>query len=159
MPLQAPRVQGRTLKRPFDESVRYGRKPKRATEGGARGSPLGKKNPPRDLLVKNGIIIFGTDLASEVKILGETWKKSLRKILSLRTINESWDLTGLLRQEIHNTHRVRTEQKKRDDKTVIPYSKLASHAMGVYTKSNRSAFITLVQAFTKSLTNLSFASS
>ena len=112
MPLRAPRVQGCTLKRPFERSGNEGRAPKRATEGGARGSPLGKKNPPRDLLVKNGIIIFGTDLASEVKILGETWKKSLRKILSLRTINESWDLTGLLRQEIHNTHRVRTEQKK-----------------------------------------------
>jgi hypothetical protein len=65
-------VQGCTLKRPFEESVWHGRKPKWATKGGARGSPLGKRNPPRDLLFKNGTIVFETDLILEVKNLDET---------------------------------------------------------------------------------------
>ncbi len=68
MPLEAPRVQGRTLKRPFEESVWHDRTPKRAIEGGARGSPLEKKNPPRDLFVKNGTIVFVSDLVLEAKI-------------------------------------------------------------------------------------------
>ncbi|MDX1475767.1 MAG: hypothetical protein R3309_16460, partial [Reinekea sp.] len=72
MPLEAPRVQGRTLKRPFEESVRHGSTPKRATEGGARGSPLERKHSLRELLVKNGTIVFETDLVLEVKKLSET---------------------------------------------------------------------------------------
>jgi hypothetical protein len=39
-------------------------------KGGARGSPLGKKNPPTEFLVKNVTIVFETDLILEaVKIL------------------------------------------------------------------------------------------
>ncbi|WP_196161476.1 hypothetical protein [Reinekea sp. G2M2-21] len=96
MPLQAPRVQGCTLKRPFEESVRYGRKPKWATKGGlksikseaqmgfdsilttsplvkagSRGSPLGKENPPEDLLIKTGTTVFGTGLVFEVKKMSQ----------------------------------------------------------------------------------------
>ncbi len=61
MPLEAPRVQGCTLKRPFEESVNEGRIPKRATKGGARGSPLGKKKIPRNPLVMNRTLVIGQD--------------------------------------------------------------------------------------------------
>jgi hypothetical protein len=40
--------------------------------GGARGSPLERKNSLRELLVKNGTIVFETDLKLEVKKLSET---------------------------------------------------------------------------------------
>ncbi len=44
MPLQAPRVQGSTLKRPFEERVRHGRTPKWATKGVQGDRPLERKN-------------------------------------------------------------------------------------------------------------------
>jgi hypothetical protein len=61
MPLQAPRVQGSTLKRPFEEVAIKEEHQSGRQEGGSRGSPLGKKNPPRDLLVKNGTIVIEPD--------------------------------------------------------------------------------------------------
>jgi len=39
-------------------------------KAGLRESSLEKNNPPRELLVKNGTIVFGTDLVLEVKNLG-----------------------------------------------------------------------------------------
>ena len=39
---------------------------------GSRGSPLERKNSLRELLVKNGTIVFETDLKLEVKKLSET---------------------------------------------------------------------------------------
>jgi len=36
-------------------------------KAGSRGSPLGKEIPPREILLKNGTIIFGKDLVPDVK--------------------------------------------------------------------------------------------
>jgi hypothetical protein len=36
-------------------------------KAGSRGSPLERKNSLRELLVKNGTTVFGTDLVLEVK--------------------------------------------------------------------------------------------
>ncbi|WP_196161235.1 hypothetical protein [Reinekea sp. G2M2-21] len=110
MPLEAPRVQGCTLKRPFEESGNEGRTPKRATKGGlksikseapmgfdsilttsplvkagSRGSPLGKKNPRRDLLVKNGIIVFGADLVLEVNKISLKLSHALMRMPKILT--------------------------------------------------------------------------
>ncbi|MDX1475122.1 MAG: hypothetical protein R3309_13205, partial [Reinekea sp.] len=37
-------------------------------KAGSRGSPLGKKNPPRNPLVKNRILVFGPDWFLAVRI-------------------------------------------------------------------------------------------
>jgi hypothetical protein len=65
-------VQGCTLKRPFEESVWHGREPKRATKGVQGDLPLERKKLPRNLLVKNGTIIFVTDLVLEAKKFSQT---------------------------------------------------------------------------------------
>jgi hypothetical protein len=46
---------------------------------GCKGISPWKKNPPRDLLVKNGTIVFGTDLELEVKILVKLSRRMSQK--------------------------------------------------------------------------------
>jgi len=76
MPLEAPRVQGRTLKRPFEESVRHGRKPKQATKGGLKSikseAPMG--------------FDFNDFISGEGRIKGiSPWKKILQEIFWFKT--------------------------------------------------------------------------